>query len=385
MAKRRQSNKQAAEKEQRPLRVGLVGMGGIGNQHARAYAADPLATLVGVCDVVKEKAEKAAATHGVKAYASLREMLAHEALDVVDVTTGGYENGSWHYEPALEALEAGKHVLCEKPLSNDIHEARDLVRQAAARKRYLGCNLNHYFTPTAERARRYMDEGAVGELISLLFKMGFNGGEAVYRFNPSPRFNQPYAHMKAFLTHPFSVMRYFCGDITHLQAFAGKPGFRQNQGDLLLSVNSIHCRFANGAIGYLFSHRGEAAWGLGGWWSCEVAGSKGTFCIENCIEKLTYWPAVKPGEKFGLGQGPTPEVFDTGIRDFGETFPRRIHAFLEDVTAGVPLEKLRASGRDALATMEYIFAAIESHECGGALVRPHPLPTRHGDPSREVI
>ncbi len=126
----------------------------------------------------REKAEKAAATHGVKAYASLREMLAHEALDVVDVTTGGYENGSWHYEPALEALEAGKHVLCEKPLSNDIHEARDLVRQAAARKRYLGCNLNHYFTPTAERARRYMDEGAVGELISLLFKMGFNGGEA---------------------------------------------------------------------------------------------------------------------------------------------------------------------------------------------------------------
>ncbi len=86
-------------------------------------------------------------------------MLANEELDVVDVTTGGYENGSWHFEPAMEALAAGKHVLCEKPLSNDIGEAREMVRYAAEKKLYLGCNLNHYFTPTAERAKKYMDDG----------------------------------------------------------------------------------------------------------------------------------------------------------------------------------------------------------------------------------
>ncbi len=364
----------------KPLRVGLVGMSGIGNTHAAAHVADPLSKLVAVCDVVKEKADQAAKTHGVKAYYRLADMLKHEELDVVDVTTGGYENGSWHFEPAMEALAAGKHVLCEKPLSNDIGEARELVREAAARKLYLGCNLNHYFTPPAERAKKYIDEGAMGELIYLLFKMGFNGGEATYGFNKSPRFNQPYAHMKAFLTHPFSVMRYFCGDITHIQTFSGRPGFRQNKGDLLLSVNSVHCKFANGTVGYLLSHRGEAMWGLGGWWSCEVAGSKGTFCIENCIEKLTYWGSPKPG-----AAAPAPEVLDTGIKDFGATFPRRIHAFLEDVTNKVPLEKLRSSGRDALATLEYIFAVIESYESGGALVRPHALPLLHGDPRTEVI
>jgi predicted dehydrogenase len=191
--------------------------------------------------------------------------------------------------------------------------------------------------------------------------------------------------MKAFLTHPFSVMRHFCGDITHVQTFASRPGFRRNQGDLLLSVNSVHVKFASDAVGYLLSQRGDAVWGLGGWWSCEVAGSRGSFCIENCIEKLTYWPAPKPGQKFGLGEGPAPEVFDTGIKDFGETFPRRIHAFLEDVTAGVPHEHLRSSGRDALATLEYIFAAIESYETGGALVRPKPLPPIHGDARVERI
>ena len=54
---------------------------------------------------------------------------------------------------------------------------------------------------------------------------------------------------------------------------------------------------------------------------------------------------IKKGESYGLGEAPKPEVLDTGIKDFNETFPRRIDAFLEDVTNGVPLEHLRSSGR----------------------------------------
>ena len=367
------------------LKVGLVGMGGIGNTHADCHMKDALADLVAVCDVIKEKADAAAEKHGVKAYYTLKDMLSNEDLDVVDVTTSGYENGSWHFEPTMEALEAGKDVLCEKPLSNNIDEAREMVRFAANKKLYLGCNLNHWFTPTADRAKQYMDDGMIGETIYVLFKMGFNGGEETYALNKSPRFNQPYAHMKAFLTHPFSVMRYFCGDIKDVQTFSTKPGFRKNKGDLLLSVNSVHVRFADDTVGYLLSHRGDAVWGLGGWWSAEVAGSKGTFCIENCIEKLTYWPGPKAGVSLGIGQEAQPEILDTGVKDFGQTFPNRIHAFLEDVTNKVPYEHIRASGRDALATLEYIFAAIESYESDGAVVRPMPLPAIHGDPRVEKI
>ena len=119
------------------LKVGIVGMSGIGNSHANCHKADDLAELVAVCDVVKERADAAAERLGVKVYYSLAEMLANEELDIVDVTTGGYENGSWHYEPAMEALAAGKHVLCEKPLSNRVEEAREMVRYAASRKLYM--------------------------------------------------------------------------------------------------------------------------------------------------------------------------------------------------------------------------------------------------------
>jgi predicted dehydrogenase len=204
--------------------------------------------------------------------------------------------------------------------------------------------------------------------------MGFSSGEENYTPATSSRFKDlPYAHLKAFLSHPFSVMRYFCGDITHVQAFVNRPGFRRRASDVMLSSVSIHVRFADESAGYLLSQRGDAAYGLGGWWSLEVAGTHGTFCIENCIEKVTYWPAAKPGE---------PVVTDSGITDYGQTFPRRIHAFLEDITNGVWREDVRASGRDALAALEYTWAVMESYEQGGVLVRPHPLPPVHGDPCR---
>lgn len=351
------------------LKIGIVGLGGIGNTHANCYMNDELAQLVAVCDLVKEKADAAAEKYGVEAFYSLSDMLkAHPELDVVDVTTSGFENGSWHYEPVMQALDAGKNVLVEKPISNEITEAREMVRYAASKNLYLGCNLNHYFSLPAERARKYMDDGQIGEQIYCINKVGFNGSEEGYGGPGSPRWQRPYSHAKAFLTHPFSVMRYFCGNVTHIQAFMDKPGVRASREDLMLSVQSIHMRFENGCVGYLLSQRGDASFGLGGWWSFELAGTKGTFCIENCVEKLTYWKA-----------GQEPEVMNTGITDFGSTFPRRIHAYLEDVTNGVPKEHLRSSGRDALATMEYIFAAIESYENGGALVRPHALPPLHGD------
>src|SRR5258708_5706929 len=114
-----------------PLKVGVVGLNGIGQVHSQSYATDSLAELVAVCDVVKDRADTIAAKHKVKAYYRLKDMLdAHPELDIVDVSTGGNENGGWHFEPTMTAIAAGKNVLVEKPISNDIQEARDMVKLA---------------------------------------------------------------------------------------------------------------------------------------------------------------------------------------------------------------------------------------------------------------
>ena len=350
------------------LNVGVVGMGGIGNLHADCHSKDELSNLVAVCDVVKEKADAAAERFKVPAFYSLKEMLsAHPEIDIVDIATSGFDNGSMHFLPAMEAIDAGKHVLVEKPICHEVTDARELVAFATRKDVYLGCNLNHFFSEPADKLREYVKNNKIGEQVYSIHKVGFNGSSAAYGGSGGARWNRPYSHTKAFLTHPFSVMREFSGDITHVQAFMDKPGVRKSNEDLMLSIQSVHVKFQNGSVGYLLSQRGDAMWGLGGWWSYELAGTKGTACIENCVEKLTYWE-----------NGQEPNVLNTGVSDFNATFPIRIHAFLEDVSNGVPKEYLRASGRDALATIEYIFAAIESYENGGEIVRPHALPPVYG-------
>src|SRR5260370_39632459 len=90
-------------------------------------------------------------------------------LDAVLVCSAGADNGGDHYQPTMECLDAGLHVLCEKPISNNIEHAREMVAFAKEKKLYLGVNLNHRFTPPAARAKEWLDEGKLGKL--LLIKM----------------------------------------------------------------------------------------------------------------------------------------------------------------------------------------------------------------------
>src|SRR2546421_4156118 len=91
------------------LKVAVIGCGGIGNTHGPAYLKDPLAELVGYCDILPERAVKSAARDGVKKWYSIQEMLADVGgdLNAVSVCSAGAENGGDHYKPTMECLEAG--------------------------------------------------------------------------------------------------------------------------------------------------------------------------------------------------------------------------------------------------------------------------------------
>jgi UDP-N-acetylglucosamine 3-dehydrogenase len=219
-----------------PLRVAVVGTGNIGRIHATVYDADPLATLVAVCDSVPEKADAFAARFGARPFYSVDEMLGTESIDLVSITTAGPENGGHHYEPAIAALRAGVAVLCEKPLSNEIERARELVAYARANDRYLGVNLNHRFVPVAATARRWIEEGRLGELLFV--------NMALWIRNPNE--SSPWFHLRALHPHSIDVMRYFCGDVARVQAFLTRASHRQ-----IWSNASINMQFRSGAVGHL--------------------------------------------------------------------------------------------------------------------------------------
>ena len=109
------------------LDIGIVGLGGIGNNHASCYTENKHTRVVAVCDVVRERADAAAERWKAKPFYSVKEMLKSGIhLDACSVTTAGMENGGDHYEPTMELLKAGLPVLGEKPISNDVSKARKI-------------------------------------------------------------------------------------------------------------------------------------------------------------------------------------------------------------------------------------------------------------------
>ena len=147
------------------LRVCVIGLGPIGNRHADIYLQDELSELSAVCDIDRDRADAAASRLGVPAYYDAQDMLASVKPNLCSISTGGYEYGSDHHLPTLQALEAGCHVLCEKPVCNDISKAEEMVAKAKERGLCLGVNLNHRFTPAARLAKQWVNEGRLGHLL----------------------------------------------------------------------------------------------------------------------------------------------------------------------------------------------------------------------------
>ena len=319
------------------LRVCVIGMGPIGNRHARLYKEDPLAELVGVCDIQPDRAEAASHTLGVPGFTDAARMLATLKPDLCSVTTGGYEYGSDHYAPTIQALEAGCHVLCEKPISNDIALGEAMVAKAREKGLCFGVNLNHRFTPAAVLAKKWVAEGRLGHLLFVNMSM--------WIMNPTE--SSPYFQLKALHPHTVDVMRYFCGDIEAVQCFATKAPGRK-----IWSTAQFNMRFKNGVVGSLTGsydiQRGHPME------RCEVAGTGGRFVLEDMWREVTLYPAGNL-EKTVY----TNPVFG-GMRDFEDTFRNRIHRFLEQVTEGVTPQKIDGSGAEGLAAQKVLAAAIES-------------------------
>ena len=157
------------------LNVAVVGLGGIGNRHAGIYQEHDDCTIVAVVDAIAEKAEEGAKKYDCPAFATVADMVASGVrVDVASVCTAGVENGGDHYEPTMALLNAGIPILGEKPISNEIPKAREMVALAKEKDLRYGINLNHRFTPAALRAREWVEAGRLGDLNIINMTMWIN-------------------------------------------------------------------------------------------------------------------------------------------------------------------------------------------------------------------
>ncbi len=132
----------------------------IGHFHAKAITAMTGGTLHSVFDLRQEAAEKLAGEYGGTAYSEMAEFLADKELEIVTV---GTPSGA-HLEPSLAALNAGKHVICEKPLEITLERIDQLTAAAEANGKTIAAVLNRRFHPGMDAFKKASDEGRFGTL-----------------------------------------------------------------------------------------------------------------------------------------------------------------------------------------------------------------------------
>jgi predicted dehydrogenase len=320
----------------------VVGLGPIGMLHARIYAGCDGADLVGVCDVLPDRAAAGGAAFGVASFTDVPAMLDAVAPALVSIATAGFEYAGDHYEPTMQALTHGCHVLCEKPISNDIAKAREMVGLARVNNLCFGIDFNHRFTPAAYAAKRWLDEGELGDLLFC------NMALWIGRFGA---FETKNYHLKALNPHSVNMMSWLCGPIETVQCFAlAAPGRN------LWSTASINMRFESGAVGHLTSSYDIAR--AHGVERCEVAGTGGRLVIDDMWREATLYPANSMEQRTY-----TNPVFG-GFRDFEDTFRERLTRFVAQISENAAPDEIDGSGEEGLAAQTVIEAAIRSLDEG---------------------
>jgi len=144
------------------IRVGLIGCGNIGAAgHLPAYDHIPEAELVAVCDAVEDLAQSAADRSGAMVYTDYQQLLEREDINMVDICLPTY----LHAQVAVAAMQAGKHVLCEKPMAHSLEAADSMIKAAAKTGLRLMIGQVRRFDQRYTSIKEQLDTGKVGRLV----------------------------------------------------------------------------------------------------------------------------------------------------------------------------------------------------------------------------
>jgi predicted dehydrogenase len=149
-----------------PVRLAVIGCGGFGLYALQHFAQVPGIQLVGMAGTHREAARAAAARFGIPDIQDVAQLLQRTDIDLVYISTPPF----LHHPQAMMALQAGKHVICEKPLALTVVQADEMIALAHRQERLLIANLMQRYNPLAEQVGRLIDLKVLGELLHGYFE-----------------------------------------------------------------------------------------------------------------------------------------------------------------------------------------------------------------------
>ena len=271
------------------LGVGLVGTGYMGKCHALAWTSVhavfgdvPVIRLAHLSEVTQELAQRRAAEFGFeRASRDWRELVADPAVDIVSITTPN----QFHAEMAMAALDAGKHVWCEKPMATSLADAERMRDAARAAGRVAVLGYNYIQNPMVRQIEAILAAGIIGTVNHFRVEM-----DEDFMADPAAPFGwksdakSGYGALDDFGVHPVSLIHALLGRIARVLGHQARPyATRPVPGAAPRAVEThdiaaVLCELDSGASGVIALNR--SAWGRKGRIALQIFGDKGSLVFD---------------------------------------------------------------------------------------------------------
>lgn len=325
-------------------------------RHAPEYAENENCEIVAFYDKNEARAQAMAEQYGAKCCASVEELLALD-IDVVSVCVANV----MHAEITIQALNAGKHVLCEKPMAVTLEQCEAMVEAAERNGKILMIGHNQRFARAHQEARRLIASGAIGRVLSFETKFGHGGPEHWTGTRNTWFFDRKQAVFGAMADlgiHKTDLIHYLIGEpITSVRAILTTLDKRDAQGNLVDVDDNAFCLYQtdSGATGIM-----HVSWTFYGNEKNSVV-IYGTEGVIRCFDDDTYSLILERKDEVVVRY-----EMEQIIKNSDQTIGNRTNTGVINEFVASILENREplCSGRESLKAMRVIFAAAQSAETG---------------------
>ena len=334
------------------MRVGIIGAGLQGQRRAPVLQQCPDAELVVISAAHIEPAKLLADRMGCEAAVGWEPVVTRDDLDAVLVCTPPH----LHAPISIAAMQSGKHVLCEKPLARTFEEAEDMLREASEAGVVLKCGFNHRHHPGIQLAKRWFEEGRVGEPLFLRARYGIGGRPGYEReWRANPQLVGGGQLMEQGI-HAVDLARWFLGDFSQVTGFVASSFWKTEP----LEENAFALyRTPAGAVASI--HSSLTQWK--NLFSFEIDGRDGYIAIEGLGGSYGTERAILGKRDFTAPFSEEVVEFRGGDRSWSEEWREFVAAIHEERE---PL----GNGQDGLEALQLVYAAYEAAKTGTVVSLP---------------
>ena len=328
------------------MKVAVIGVGSMGRNHARVYSELPEANLVAVVDADGKLAELTAEKYGLRAYTDYCQMLEKEMPEAVSIAVPT----AMHKAAGLAALEAGAHVLMEKPIAATVEEGQHLIEKAHAAKRQLMVGHIVRFNPAIQALKQKLAAGELGRIFQIFCR----------RAGPFPARIRDVGVVVDLAPHDVDIMRFLAGSDPNRVYAETERRIHTDHEDLLWGI----LRFPDGVVGSL-----EINW-LTPTKVREtlVLGERGLFRVDDLTQDLYFYENAQAKDIQWSAYATLKGVSEGSMIRYAiprfEPLKAELQAFLRAAKDGtaVPI-----TGMDGLMALKLSLALVESGQTHRAI------------------